>query len=83
MATGKGKFAATISSAKGKSPKPIDGSVKKIIGKRGDAEWKQMGIFVKKKTYREVTYALMGMEEDNPGFSELVDSLLVNWLESK
>lgn len=50
-------------------------------GKRTDPEYRQVGAWVKKKTYNNVTKALI--DEDRREFSDLVQTLLEQWLASK
>lgn len=51
-------------------------------GKRSDADYVQVTAYIQKDTHRDVKIALLKTSTDKD-FSELVDSLLANWLKSR
>jgi hypothetical protein len=51
-------------------------------GKRSDADYVQTTAYIHKDTHREVKIALLKSGDDQD-FSELVDSLLIQWLKSR
>lgn len=84
----KGKYANTFASARPVSEEsavavaevlPMRAS--KRVGKYRDPDWKQVSIYVKKRTSREVN-TVLDEDEEGPDFSELVESLLAKWLKA-
>jgi hypothetical protein len=84
VGTGRGKFddlmkaAREPQSAEGKSasqfPRTTTG------GKRSDSDYRQVSAYIRKDTHQQVKIALLQEERE---FSELVEELLRDWLESR
>lgn len=92
------KFAGIFDQAKGREPEPVEEAPPpspaparagppprkrgRPAGKRSDADYVQVTAYIQKDTHRAVKIALLksGGEKD---FSDLVDSLLGGWLESR
>lgn len=56
---------------------PVEGA---SLGKRSNADYRQVSAYIRKDTHRKVKMALL--EEDRQ-FSELVGELLEDWLEER
>lgn len=63
-------------------PSPAPKKRGRPSGKRSDAEYVQVTAYIHKDTHRDVKIELL-KSGDSKDFSELVDSLLANWLEAR
>lgn len=63
-------------------PSPAPKKRGRPSGKRSDAEYVQVTAYIHKDTHRDVKIELLKSGDDKD-FSELVDSLLANWLKSR
>ena len=50
------------------------------VGKRSDADYRQVSAYIRKDTHQQVKIALLQEERE---FSELVEELLSGWLEAR
>jgi hypothetical protein len=63
-------------------PSPAPKKRGRPSGKRSDAEYVQVTAYIHKNTHRDVKITLLKSGDDKD-FSDLVDSLLADWLESR
>lgn len=63
-------------------PSPAPKKRGRPSGKRSDAEYVQVTAYIHKNTHRDVKIALLKSGDDKD-FSDLVDSLLADWLETR
>lgn len=89
------KFKAIFDQAKGReveppaeetpppSPAPVPAKKRgRPSGKRSDGDYVQVTAYIHKDTHRDVKITLLKSGDDKD-FSELVDSLLADWLKSR
>lgn len=81
MSKAKGKFDAVLRArgGRGDGGAPTDTRATSL-GKRSNADYRQVSAYIRKDTHRRVKMALL--EEDRE-FSELVAELLENWLDER
>lgn len=66
----------------GEMPRPTKRRGRPATGKRSDPDFEQVSAYIKKETYRDVKIALSREGRDRK-FSELVETLLSKWLQSR
>lgn len=74
------KFAAIQGLKNGGSSAEDEEGITRVRGKRSHQDYRYCTILIRKETHRKVSGRLLE-EERSPDFSELVQSLLVTWLE--
>lgn len=73
---------STMPAEEAPPPSPAPKKRGRPSGKRSDAEYVQVTAYIHKDTHRDVKIELL-KSGDGKDFSELVDSLLANWLKSR
>ena len=84
MAKGGGKFDALVRARSDEHGGRLeDDAVRAVgvgVGKRSNAEYRQVSAYIRKDTHRKVKMALL---EEDQEFSELVGRLLEDWLDTR
>jgi hypothetical protein len=75
------KFKGILDSHKKPTPAEAQGKAK-TKGKRSDPDYEQVSAYIRKETYRNVKIALL-QEEEKRDFSDLVETLLSEWLNNQ
>lgn len=76
----RGRNDASRRNGEGRRITNADRAPEVVAGKRRNEEYRQVSAYIRKDTHRKVKMALL--EEDRE-FSELVEHLLVRWLDSR